>query len=445
MSGGVLPSERATSTPTLWRHRLFLRLWTGQTISLVGSQVTLLALPLTAVLTLRATAFQMGVLRALQYAPALLIGLFAGVYIDRLRRRPILMGADVGRALLLGSIPLVAALGALTMGYLEAIAFLVGSFSVIFEAAYLAFLPALVGRPQLVDANGKLEASQSVSRIVGPGFAGLLIQLLTAPIAIIADAASFVVSVLFLRLVRVEEPRPARAPRGALWREIGEGLRFVFGHPLLRATLISSGVTNFFSAIFNALFVLYAVRQLGLDAAGLGGIFLVGGVVGLCVAMLAGRLARRLGIGPVMVLGMFLLVGSGGMFISASGVGVLTIALLALAESLGAAGDALYNVTVSSLRQSLTPDRLLGRVAASARFVFWGAQPFGALLGGVLGETIGLRPTLAIAVAGWFVAFLTLVISPIRGLRAQPVSGETSPSSAPPVNQAETVEDLARP
>ncbi|MGH2485484.1 MAG: MFS transporter, partial [Ktedonobacterales bacterium] len=195
MSGGALPSETVATPPSLWRHRLFLRLWTGQTISLVGSQVTLLALPLTAVLTLRASAFQMGVLRALQYAPALLIGLFAGVYIDRLRRRPILMGADVGRALLLGSIPLVAALGALTMGYLEAIAFLVGSLSVIFEAAYLAFLPALVGRAQLVDANGKLEASQSVSRIVGPGFAGLLIQLLTAPIAIIADAASFVVSV----------------------------------------------------------------------------------------------------------------------------------------------------------------------------------------------------------------------------------------------------------
>lgn len=424
MNAGATRAETASQPQSLWRHGPFLRLWAGQTVSLVGSQITLLALPLTAVLALRATAFQMGALRALQYAPALLIGLFAGVYIDRRRRKPILMGADFGRALLLGSIPIVAALGALTMGYLDGVAFLVGCLSVLFEAAYSAFLPALVGRRQLVDANGKLEASQSVSRVLGPGLAGLLVQLLTAPIAIVADAASFLVSVVFLGWLRVEEPRPEPSRR-AIWPEIGEGLRFILGHPLLRATVVCSGTTNFFSAIFNALFVLYFVRNLGMDAATLGGIFLVGGVVGLCAAMLAGKLARRAGVGRVMLLGMFLISSNGLVVVSISGGGALAVMLLACAEALGAAGDAFYNVTVASLRQSLTPDRLLGRVSASGRFVIWGAQPFGALLAGVLGETLGLRPTLGIAVAGWCLALLTLNFSPIRGLRASPVLRES--------------------
>lgn len=416
MSGLAPRPEPAYASKTLWRHGPFLRLWTGQTISLIGSQVTLLALPLTAVLALRASPFQMGVLRAVQYAPALLIGLFAGVYIDRMRRRPILMAADFGRALLLGSIPVAAALSALSIGYLDGVAFLVGCLSVIFEAAYLAFLPALVGREQLVDANGKLAASDSVSRVVGPGLAGLLVQILTAPVAIVADAVSFVVSVVFLRLIHLDEPRQAPSRR-ALWPEIREGLRFVLGHPLLRATLVSSGVTNFFSAIFNALFVLYAVRRLGLNAAGIGFIFLIGGLVGLSAAMVAGRLARRVGLGPVMTLGMLLIASGGGVIVAVTAGGAVTLVLLACAEALGAAGDAFYNVTVVSLRQSLTPDRLLGRVGASARFIVWGAQPFGALLAGVLGQTLGLRPTLAIAAGGWLLAFLTLIVSPIRGMR----------------------------
>lgn len=439
MSAGATRTETPAQSDSLWRHGPFLRLWAGQTVSLIGSQVTSLALPLTAVLALRASAFQMGVLRAVQYAPALLIGLFAGVYIDRRRRRPILMGADIGRALLLGSIPVAAALSALSMGYLDGVAFLVGCLSVIFEAAYLAFLPALVGRRRLVDANGKLEASQSVSRVMGPGLAGVLVQLLTAPVAIIADAVSFLVSVVFLGLISVDEPRPQPTQR-AVRVEIGEGLRFVLGHPLLRATLMSSGVTNFFSAIFNALFVLYAVRRLGLDAASLGGIFLVGGVVGLCAAMAAGRLARRAGIGPVMALGMLLLTSGGVVMVAVSAGGALTVISLACAEALSAAGDAFYNVTVVSLRQALTPDRLLGRVGASTRFVVWGAQPFGALLAGALGESLGLRPTLAIAVAGWFLAFLTLIASPIRGLRGPltPHGSEPEPSDeplTPPIGQ----------
>lgn len=413
--------------PSLWRHPDFLKLWTGQTLSLVGSQVTQLALPLTAILTLRATPFQMGVLRAVQYAPALLIGLFAGAFIDRLRRRPILMAADAGRALLLGSIPLAAVLGALSFGYLYGVAFLVGVLTVVFEVAYLAYLPNLVRREQLVDANGRLEASSSVAQISGPGLAGVLIQLLTAPVAIAADAASFLVSVFFLGLVRAPETAPPRPQQRHLWREIGEGLRFVLRHPILRATLMSSGITNFFAAILNSLGVLYLTRELGIGPAGIGGIFLVGSVGGLAGAVVAGRVARRLGLGPTIMAAM-LLIGLGAVaWPLVHGAPAVTIPLLTIGVSVGAIGDSFYNIGVVSLRQALIPDRLQGRASASLRFVIWGAQPFGALLGGVLGEVLGLRLALGVAAGGFLLAFVSLVLSPIRHVREQPVLLDETP------------------
>jgi MFS family permease len=406
------------STPdtSLWRHRDFLKLWTGQTISLIGSEVTMLALPLTAVLTLRASAFQMGLLRAAQYVPALLIGLLAGAFIDRMRRRPILMAADLGRALLLGSVPLVAIIGALSMGYLYGIAFLVGGLSVIFDTAYLAFLPALVSRSSLMDANGKLEASSAAASIAGPGLGGLLVQLLTAPVAILADAVSFLVSVFFLWRLRIRERHVAAPASRSIRREIGEGLRFVFGQPTLRHTLIVSGTVNFFAAIFNSLGVLYAVRALGIGAAGLGSIFLVASIFGLVAAALAGRLSSRIGLGWTAITGMLLITTGSVVWPLVANVPALVMPLLMLSLALTGMGDSLYNVSVVSLRQAITPDRLLGRVAASGRFVIWGAQPFGAVLGGALAEVIGLRATLAFVVAGFGIGFVWLACSPIRGI-----------------------------
>lgn len=410
----------AARSETLGRNRDFLTLWAGQTISLLGSQVTLLALPLTAVLTLRATPIQMGVLRAAQYAPALLIGLFAGVVIDRMRRRPLLIAADVGRAVLLGSIPLAAALGLLTMGYLYGVALLVGTLTILFEVAYLAFVPGLVGRSQLVAANGRLEASQSVASIAGPGLGGFLVQALSAPLAIAADALSFLVSVACLFALRGREVAPAATHRPGIWREIGEGLRVVAKHTILRATVISSGITNFFAAILNSLFVLYAVRVLGITPAGIGIIFLVGSVGGLCGALVAGRASRWLGLGRAILLGMLLIATGYAVLPLASGTPAVTIPLLTVGSVIGAVGDSFYNVNVVSLRQSLIPDRLLGRVSASSRFIIWGAQPFGALLGGVLGERVGLRPALGLVVGGFLMAFVSLLFSPIRALREQP-------------------------
>ncbi|MBF6591020.1 MAG: MFS transporter [Ktedonobacterales bacterium] len=408
----------------LWRHPDFLKLWVGQTISLLGSQVTMLALPFTAILVLKASAFQMGVLRAFQYVPALLIGLFAGAFVDRMRRRPILMAADLGRAAVLGSLPLAALLGALSMGYLYGVALLAGALTVLFEVAYLAYLPTLTSREHLVDANARLEASQSVASIAGPGLAGFLVQALSAPLAIAADAFSFLVSVGFLGLLRTPESLPVPPERRHLWREIGEGMRMALGHPLLRATLLSSGITNFFSAILNSLFVLYATRQLGINPAGIGSIFLLASVAGLAGALAAGRVARRLGVGPTIVLAELLIGVGAAIIVLAGGSLVLTIGIITGGLAVIAIGDSLYNINVVSLRQALIPDALLGRVSASLRFVIWGAQPFGALLGGVLGERFGLRATLGVVAAGYLCAFASLLVSPLRAVRTQPATGD---------------------
>ncbi len=406
----------------LWRSRAFLALWAGQTISLVGSEVTTLALPLTAILVLKASAFQMGVLRAVQYLPALLFGLFAGVYVDRTRRRPLLIAADLGRAVLLGAIPLMAVLGTLSMGYLYGTAFLVGTLTVVFEIAYLAFIPALVGRSELLDANGKLEASRLFAQIAGPGLGGILVQVLTAPLAMLADACSFLVSVLSLAVIRVHEPRlVAQAPgKQHLWREIGEGLRVTFSHPLLRSVLMSSGLCNFFAAILNSLAVLYATTQLDLSPAFIGGMFVVGSVGGLLGAIVAGRVTARLGVGPATLLGLSLTATGVAVWPLAGLAGSATVPILTGGIAVGAAGDAFYNINVVSMRQSVTPDRLQGRVSASGRFVIWGAQPFGAIVGGALGQSFGLRAALGVAAGGFAFAFVVLLLSPLRRVREQP-------------------------
>lgn len=420
-----------TKPPSLWRNGGFVTLLSGQTISLVGSQVSLLALPLTAVLVLGADPAQMGILRAVEYAPAAIFGLFAGVWVDRIRRRPVLILTDLGRGLVLGSIPLALYLGVRQMSYLYIAGFLVGIFTIFFAVAYQAYLPSLVQRDSLVEANGRLQASESVAGIAGPGLAGTLVQLLTAPIAILVDAASFFISATFMLFIRAPEPKIERRKTG-IWREIGEGLRASLGHPLLRFTLLTSGTCNLFSGILNSQFVLFAARDLRISPLGLGGIGAISSVFGLLAAILAGWIGAHFGIGRTMVLALLFL-GVGWLALPlAQGTPETATLIVAAGASVGAISDGLYNVNAVSLRQLATPLPLLGRVTASGRVVIWGLQPLGALAGGLLGVTIGLRYTLLITACGYFLAFLFGFFSPLRTLHTVPPVDEPAAIVADP-------------
>ena len=280
----------------LWRDREFLRYWTASAISDVGSQITALALPLIGALTLNATPWQMGVLTASGTAPILLVGLFAGVWVDRMRRRPVLIATDVGRALLLSTIPLASVLGILRIELVCAVALLVGALSLMFDIAHLAFLPALVTREHLVEGNAKLEVTSASAQVVGPGLGGGLVGLLGAPFAILLDALSFLASAWLIKRTRAIEAPPARAlDRLNIWAEIREGLRVVRGQPLLLALAAASATMNFFGRMFLAVYVLYMTRDLGLGAVGVGLVLATGGIGSLAGALVAGPVTRRLG------------------------------------------------------------------------------------------------------------------------------------------------------
>jgi MFS family permease len=410
--------RRALSRPDgLWRHPDFLKLWAGQTVSVFGDQIAFLALPLVAVLTLEANAVEMGILGAAERAPFLLVGLFAGVWADRVRRRPILIGADIGRVFLLGSIPAAALFGWLTLPYLYVVAFLVGILTVFFDVAYQSYLPVLVSRERLVEGNTKLEVSNSVATIAGPGLAGALVQLVTAPMALLVDACSFVISVVSLLAIGAHEPAPRPAGttdggRAGVWQEIGEGLRVVLGSRILRAIAGCTGTSNLFSSMTFAVFLLYVTRDLGISPALLGVVLAAFGPGGLIGALLAGPLARRLGVGRVIV-------GSIGLG------GVMNLVVWGF---IGGVAGPIYNITQVSLRQQITPDRVQGRMNATMRFIVWGTMPIGALLGGFLGQFIGLRPTLLVGAIGSLLAVLWVYFSPVRTLQVAPPSAEEAPA-----------------
>lgn len=404
----------------LWRHREFLKLWAASAVSDVGSQITTLALPLMAVLTLDASAWQMGVLAASGSTPTLVVGLFAGVWVDRLRRRPILIAADVGRAVLLAAIPVAALAGVLRIELLYVVAFAAGAFTVLFDVAHLAYMPSLVGRDQLIDGNSKLETTWSVSQVAGPGIGGVLVSWLTAPIAILVDAVSFLGSALFLARIRAPEPTPASTHARGVVHDIGEGLRVVFGHRLLRVLAGCSATTTFFGQMFLAVYILYMTRDLGLGAMGVGVVLGTGGVGSLAGSLVAGRATRRFGPGRTMIAAQ-LGFGLTGLAVPLA-VFVPSIALpMIVASEFGQWMSILvYYVNAVSVRQAVTPDRLQGRINATMRFLVGGAMPVGALIGGALGGVIGVPLTLVVAELGILLAVLWLVLSPIRSLSAMP-------------------------
>ena len=426
--------DAAVSSPptSLSRNPEFLKLWVGQTISVFGSQITNLALPLTAVLVLNATSSQMGVLNAVGFMPFILVGLFAGVWADRMRRRPILMAADVGRFVLLGSIPLAALGGFLTIPYLYVAIFLIGIMTVFFDVSYQSFLPSLVGREQLVEGNSKLEVSNSAAAILGPGLGGFLVQTLTAPIAIFFDAISFLISAISLRLIHSKEDLPER-PHGEqqnMLREIREGLGVIFGNRLLWSIAGCTATSNLFGSMLQPVFIVYLNRQLHMEPAVQGIIFAAGAPGALLAALLGARVTKRLGLGISIMGGIFVATASSLLVVFATDASLLTAVILVVMFFLGSFGNVLYNVNQVSLRQAITPDRLLGRMNASMRFLIWGTIPLGSLIGGLLGDAIGLRATIILAVIGGISPFLWILFSPVRRLKEIPAPAAPTQSAA---------------
>lgn len=371
----------------LWRHGEFLKLWGGQSVSLLGSQVTQLALPLTAIAVLHAGPVQLGLLGALQYAPELLLGLLAGVWVDRLRRRPLLLGADLVRAVLLGSIPIAAAVGHLSMGHLYVVGMLGGVATVLFSVAYVAYLPVVVGREQLVEGNSKLEASVAVAMAAGPSLGGALVQLVTAPFAITVDALSFVVSVISLALMRTPEPSPPlRAERQAVLREVASGLRFVRHDGLLRVGALSAGVFNLFAALSGPLVVLYFVRELQLAPASIGLLFATSGVGAFLGALVAQRAAAVLGLGAALIGGIGLACLSMLLIPLAGQLAAATVPVLVMANLSFGVGAPVYSITFRSVSVALTPSRYQGRVSATTRLLSQGTRPIGTLVGAYSGS-----------------------------------------------------------
>ncbi|MBN1813001.1 MAG: MFS transporter, partial [Anaerolineae bacterium] len=389
--------------------------------SMLGSRVTMLALPLTAVSVLGATPAQMGILEAAAALPALLLGLFAGAWADRHRRRPILIAANAGRAALLLLIPLAATAGVLHVGHLYTLAFLLSVLGLAFDVAYGPFLLTLVGRERIVEGNSKLQVGRSVAEVFGPGLAGGLVQLVTAPIAIIADVISRLISALLLWRIRAPEPTPKPAEqRENVWHEIGEGLRLVIGNPSLRAIVGCFGTISLFNSALEAIWLVYLMRGLEIKPGLLGLISACGGGGFLIGALLPDKVARRFGLGPSIIGGVLLLALSDLLTPLAGGSIVAIATTLVASQFFFGIGLTVFDVGQTSLWQAATPDPLQGRVSATMQVFAAAIVPLGGLLGGALGEVIGPRSTLIVAALGEALSVVWLLFSPVRSLRRQP-------------------------
>ena len=412
----------------MWAHRDFLKLWGAQTISTVGTQITLIALPLTAILVLDASTFAVAALTAMDTLPFLLLALPAGIWIDRMRRRPLMVVAEVGRAAALLSIPVAYLLDVLTLAQLFVAGFAAGALAVVFDLAYLSYLPGLVGRERLTGGNARMEATRAGAQAAGPGLGGVLVGLFGAPIAILADAISYVLSAFLIGSIRHAEPEPEAKRRSAL-AELREGIGYVFRQPYLRALTLSIGASNLFTFMVIALFMVYAVRRLGLSPELIGLVFTIASLAGLVGAVVNGRVIRRLGIGPTIV--------ATSMLASVSWLSVPLapasnpLPLVIAGALLGPFFGVMFNLNQLSLRQAITPERLMGRMNSVVRFMYWGTMPIGSLAGGAVATLIGIRPTLFLGVVGGTLAFAPLAVTSLARLHAIPTEPEDVPPLAP--------------
>lgn len=383
-------------------------------VSEVGTQVSLVAMPLVAVLTLSASPFQVGLLTTAERAAFLLIGLPAGVWVDRMRRRSVMVTTDVLRGIVLLSIPIAAWLGALSIWQLYGVALALGVATVFFDVSAQSYLPFLIGRERLLEGNARLETVRVTGQIAGPGVGGGLVQLVTAPIAILADATSYLGSAVFLAGIRSAEPKPRPSERRGLWPEIREGLAFVLRNPILRAICGCTATANLFSAMGTAVEIVFLVRVIGLSAGQIGLLMTAAPLGGLIGGLILPRLSKRIGTARAIWAG----------FVSWSFGVLMPLAepgwragLFAVGMFMFSLGAMLYNVSQITFRQSATPEEMLGRVNATIRCIVWGTLPLGGLIGGALGETLGLRLAMWVSVLGCLLACVPLLLSPLRRMR----------------------------
>ena len=398
-----------------------MKMWSGQSISEFGSQISALAIPLLAAVNLHASAFQFALLEVLGFLPFILFALPAGVWVDRLRRRRILIVGDSARAVLLALIPVLWATHTLQIWQLLALQFVIGICTVFFDVAYQSYLPALIEREHLLDGNSKLQLTVSISQVAGPSASGALIAAMTAPYAIAADAVSFVVSSMFMIAMRHRET-PSRhdehSPRPRMWPQVKEGLHWVVGHPWLRAIAACTGSSNFFSNVLFAVVILYMVRTLHLSPFEIGIVFGVGSAGSVVGALVTNRLNRRIGVGPTIVAtaAVFSLAGFGYPLAPRH----FPLPLLMLAQAAFGFASVTYNITQVSLRQAITPEGLQGRMNAAMRWIVWGTLPLGALLGGGIATWLGLRTALWVGAIGGLAPFLPVALTSVRTIREMP-------------------------
>jgi MFS family permease len=405
----------------LWLSASFRRLWVSLTITSFGAQITNLALPLTAALLLNATPMQMGILVALETLPFALVSLHAGVLLDRVRKLPVIIIADVGRGLALLAIPVTAWFGALSIEILFAVGFLCGIQNVVGGAAYQVLLAQMAGRKRLVEANAKVTLGETSAALIGPGIAGGLIQLLTAPFAIALDAITFFASALILRRIRARNDVARDGGNGGVWQEIGEGLKLVWGNRTLWGLAWLAGTWQFLHHMQIAVLILFATRDLGLSAGAVGLAYVCGGAGCVLASASAERLSARFGVGPVIVHGLILSAFGWQAYGLIGGPPWLATVLLGMAMLVFDFGAILYGINYLSLRQAITPDRLLGRMTATMRFFTVAVAPLGSLFGGALASVIGLRSTLlAVGLLGLVLSAAAVLWSPVRRHRTLP-------------------------
>lgn len=420
-AAATIPAQGGGRPASLWRHRDFMLLWGGQTVSDVGSAVTILALPLLAVSVLKATTFEVSLISILTSLAFLLISLPAGVIVDQVRKHGLMMWCDVARMALLGSIPLAGWFWHVTLWQIYVVATLAGILSVFFDVSYQSYVPVLLDGGQLVDANGKLGATNSFAGLVGPSLGGALVGFIGAAKAIAADAGSFAASAISLFLIRTHEPKPEKRAEHVTFRAaMNEGLSFVVKHPILRKVVACTGTANFFSSGVGAVDVVFLVRGLHASPSVVGGLFSLAATGGVLGGMLAGRLGRWIGtariiwVSTLLPCPLLLL-----MPLARPGWGVLLFAAGLFGQYFFAV---VYNTAQVSYRQRICPPQLLGRMNASVRWIVWGTMPLGALFGGALGTWIGVRQTVAVCAVGSITAGLWVFFSPLRRLRDVPAN-----------------------